>query len=64
MKRQVVYRTDGRVEVVCEHGVGHPTPASAAKVAEKYGHKHVTWMVHGCDGCCSVEGFFTEDEQL
>ncbi len=38
-------REDGRIEWICEHGVGHPI-----------GHvtKWVNWMsVHGCDGCCS-----------
>jgi hypothetical protein len=41
-------REDGRVEKLCDHGVGHPIG-------------HVTawkdWMgVHGCDGCCAAWG--------
>lgn len=38
-------REDGRVERICEHGVGHPI-----------GHRTrwEAWMgVHGCDGCCA-----------
>ncbi len=37
-------REDGRVEQLCDHGVGHPV-----------GHleKWEDWMYcHGCDGCC------------
>ena len=36
-------REDGRIEEVCEHGVGHPV-----------GHlrRWQDWMyIHGCDGC-------------
>ena len=46
MDRRLLIRADGRVERVCEHGVGHPV-----------GHvrRWVTWMsVHGCDGCCAT----------
>ena len=42
-----VRRVGGLVEIVCEHGVGHPskllTPPS------RYNG------VHGCDGCCSKQ---------
>lgn len=44
-KHRELVRADGRVERVCEHGVGHPI-----------GHMTAwqTWMgVHGCDGCCA-----------
>lgn len=46
----VIYRADGRVEKICEHGVGHPI-----------GHlrKWELWMgIHGCCGnleCCKDE---------
>jgi hypothetical protein len=56
------YRADGRVEITCEHGVGHTTYASAVKCAdenEEYLEGNCTreecidaWMSHGCDGCC------------
>ncbi len=40
------------IERVCEHGVGHPDPDSAAYFDRVNGHKPGTWSVHGCDGCC------------
>ena len=54
---QEVERASGLIETVCEHGVGHPTYESAKKVAEKHGHDINTWLIHGCDGCCSKPGF-------
>lgn len=39
-------RTDaGKVEWICEHGVGHTDPRSTS------------YTVHGCDGCCSRPDF-------
>lgn len=41
-----IYREDGRIEWVCNHGVGHPWGTSK--------DKWESWMgIHGCDGCCS-----------
>ena len=37
-------RADGRIEWVCEHGVGHTVWAPT-----EYGP---SGYVHGCDGCC------------
>lgn len=51
---QYCFRADGRVEFICEHGIGHTifNPRDEGK-----------WTYsHGCDGCCegvselSVEG--------
>lgn len=42
----------GKMERICQHGVGHPDPDDAAywdRVG--MGHKNI----HGCDGCCSHE---------
>jgi hypothetical protein len=39
-------RADGRVEWVCEHGVGH-----TIKVPEQFKNQDA-WWIHGCDGCC------------
>lgn len=63
--RKVVYRGDGRVEILCEHGIGHTTYDSAVLVADKYkewersDNPDITresvisaWLSHGCDGCC------------
>jgi hypothetical protein len=40
------YRADGRLEWVCDHGIGH-----TIDVPEEYAHIN-TWWIHGCDGCC------------
>lgn len=46
-------REDGvRVEILCRHGVGHPSQALSNPARWK------EWMgVHGCDGCCSLAAF-------
>ena len=43
------YRADGRIEVVCAHGIGHTIwyPKSMGKHGS----------VHGCDLCCCKEDF-------
>jgi hypothetical protein len=38
------WRSDYRLERVCEHGIGHPDPDDYKSRAIK--------SVHGCDGCC------------
>lgn len=43
-------RASGLLEHVCEHGVGHPDPASAATLGDGY-------SIHGCDGCCGRDDF-------
>lgn len=50
-------RASGLIEHVCEHGVGHPDPASAAHEAARRGHDTDTWLIHGCDGCCGRPDF-------
>jgi len=47
--KSINFRADGRIEWVCEHGVGHTiwAPAGYRKMTGKY------WDTHGCDGCCS-----------
>lgn len=37
-------RGDGRVERICVHGIGHPTPETIAAYDG----------IHGCDGCCTT----------
>lgn len=42
-------REDGRLECMCEHGIGHTVGhQDRTKVGEKY------WDMHGCDGCCGA----------
>lgn len=52
---QVQRRMDGRIEIQCEHGVGHPSKM----LTEAHGTPwDVGWMgVHGCDGCCYKVAF-------
>ena len=38
-------REDGRLERVCEHGIGHT-------VGHRRGYLRDGESVHGCDGCC------------
>lgn len=40
-------RMDGRIEWVCEHGVGHTVHAT-----DKASY------IHGCDGCCRNVGTY------
>lgn len=46
-------RETGLVERICEHGVGHPDPDSAA-FFDNHGPlgSRGSWTIHGCDGCC------------
>lgn len=55
---RAIRRETGLVEVLCEHGVGHPHPDSVAWLDEHGppGAKGA-WGSHGCDGCCSRPGF-------
>jgi hypothetical protein len=46
-------RSDGRIEWVCEHGVGH-TIGHRSKKMEPH-----DW-IHGCDGCCDKVKELTE----
>lgn len=41
--KEFLCRLDGRIEWVCEHGIGHTVWAPRESPA---------WYVHGCDGCC------------
>lgn len=57
MTYHLLLRETGLVEGVCEHGVGHPIPESAAYKDLQHGHAKGTWGVHGCDGCCGLPDF-------
>lgn len=47
----MIDRGDGRVEVMCPHGVGHPERSLSTPF-------WLSWMgVHGCDGCCSQDSY-------
>jgi len=57
-ERPRIHRASGIIEILCEHGTGHPTKESVERVAKKHEHKVDVWMTHGCDGCCSKPGFY------
>lgn len=44
-----VYRENGLVEIMCEHGVGHPSHLMTPPT--RY------YSTHGCCGCCSLAAF-------
>lgn len=50
-------RETGLIEYRCEHGVGHPDHASAARLEKHYDDDAGIWLVHGCDGCCRRDDF-------
>lgn len=40
-EKDLLWRADGRLEWICEHGVGHTV------------YELKDWgYIHGCDGCC------------
>lgn len=47
-------RLDGRVEIICEHGVGHPSPALTRFNRGSPEAWDSLDGVHGCDGCCTL----------
>ncbi|MHA1395847.1 MAG: hypothetical protein ACTSRZ_20280 [Promethearchaeota archaeon] len=47
VKYQII--NDGRVEDVCEHGIGHPNEMWL-KLHDPTGELGLG--IHGCDGCC------------
>jgi len=51
-KKDTVIRRDGRMEWICEHGVGHTYSAPERLI--KYGY------IHSCDGCCHKSPRFKE----
>jgi len=57
----VNYRMDGRVELVCFHGVGH---TSMNLTLLRKGHLNQHDGIHGCDGCCSHPSFHKLETKL
>ncbi len=55
-------RDDGRIELGCEHGVGHTshklTMAHGRTREDRY------FGEHGCDGCCGKDSFSAAEEYL
>ena len=53
-RSDLVKRSDGRVEWICPHNVGHTLTASIKKG---------TSSVHGCDGCCNTQEYKDANEE-
>lgn len=49
-------RENGLIEIICEHGVGHP---SRLLTPLKF-----YYDVHGCDGCCGSDEFKAKELEL
>ncbi len=52
-KGELCHRADGRLEWVCEHGIGH-----TVWYPKGFGSK--AGPVHGCDGCCAKRNIAVE----
>lgn len=58
MSWQRIHRADGRVELVCPHGIGH-----VSKRLTETRRRWQDWMqVHSCDGCCADAQAFAAAE--
>ena len=53
-------RADGRLELVCGHGVGHPSYNLTKRRVDWQKHMGI----HGCDGCCGLPSFKQYEEEL
>ena len=53
MSWRTIRRETGLIEHACEHGTGHPNYYSAQRMNGYVDVKENTWLIHGCDGCCS-----------
>lgn len=54
-------RADGRIEILCKHGVGHPSRLLMEAAGRTF--KDVDG-VHGCDGCCDTASFKKRERQM
>jgi len=48
-KDSLIRRTDGRLERLCAHGIGHTISIPKSVKGKK---DKEAWWIHGCDGCC------------
>lgn len=56
--KNIVRRIDGRLELTCSHGVGHPSKLLHS------GKWHDDNSIHGCDGCCSDPLFHETEKKI
>ena len=50
-------RADGRIEYICEHGVGHPDVREEMYDEDIWEKIKGYVCIHGCDGCCERHDF-------
>ena len=53
MPSNIKQRADGRVEWVCDHGIGHTIAVPTNWPRPDKGKPDYRY-IHGCDGCCSI----------
>lgn len=51
LTRQKYIRADGRVELICIHGIGHTMAIPKMYDTDK---DRNAWWSHTCDGCCKM----------
>lgn len=58
---QLHWRNDrGLMERLCPHGIGHPDPDDLAHGESVMPGSAAGRGIHGCDGCCTPEGWMGE----
>lgn len=58
---EICYRADGRVEVICPHGVGHPSEELQNLRGQRPWAKFDG--IHGCDGCCDHPDWLAAEQK-
>ena len=58
VENRINWRADKRAELICRHGIGHP---SLLLMQRREGRSDT---IHGCDGCCSRPEFKEVEEEL
>jgi hypothetical protein len=56
-----IRRADGRIELTCEHGCGHPSKLLQEMISRPW-KRHDG--VHGCCGCCSDKSFSEYEKKV
>ncbi len=54
-------RETGLIELVCAHGVGHPSEKLTRAAGRRWSPVDST---HGCDGCCATQYFRKREGEL
>jgi len=54
IEKNIQMRGDGRLEWVCEHGIGHTIAVPTNWPRPDKGKPDYRY-IHGCDGCCGLK---------